>query len=148
MKHKLYVWFVSNIDYLWSILKKNILLSFMLHWEVLGCSLYDLANVVPILAKFYHQASELYEQACTRHINMVIYIVRTLNFLLLSFSFMSWYEFLVFEFFIGWVIIKIKFWQSVWQHFEKLFLFARRIEECLQSSPAEEVSKSRYSWIF
>ncbi|KAH7681533.1 Alpha-hemoglobin stabilising protein [Dioscorea alata] len=61
-------------------------------------SLYDLANVVPILAKFYHQASELYEQACMRHINMVIYI-----------------------------------------HFEKLFLFARRIEECLQSSPAEEI---------
>ncbi|KAG0467875.1 hypothetical protein HPP92_017203 [Vanilla planifolia] len=37
-------------------------------------SLYDLANVVPTLAKFYHQASEAYEQACTRHINMVIYI--------------------------------------------------------------------------
>ncbi|KAJ0989448.1 hypothetical protein J5N97_007804 [Dioscorea zingiberensis] len=61
-------------------------------------SLYDLANVVPILAKFYHQASEAYEQACTRHINMVIYI-----------------------------------------HFEKLFQFARKIEECLQSSPAEEI---------
>ncbi|PKU68373.1 Exocyst complex component SEC3A [Dendrobium catenatum] len=37
-------------------------------------SLYDLANVVPTLAKFYHQASEAYEQACTRHINMIIYI--------------------------------------------------------------------------
>ncbi|XP_020592112.1 exocyst complex component SEC3A-like isoform X2 [Phalaenopsis equestris] len=37
-------------------------------------SLYDLANVVPTLAKFYHQASESYEQACTRHINMIIYI--------------------------------------------------------------------------
>eukprot|EP00262_Sarcandra_glabra_P007571 TRINITY_DN20462_c0_g1_i2.p1 TRINITY_DN20462_c0_g1~~TRINITY_DN20462_c0_g1_i2.p1 ORF type:complete len:797 (+),score=186.16 TRINITY_DN20462_c0_g1_i2:352-2391(+) len=36
-------------------------------------SLYDLANVVPTLAKFYHQASESYEQACTRHINMIIY---------------------------------------------------------------------------
>ncbi|KAF7817545.1 exocyst complex component SEC3A isoform X1 [Senna tora] len=35
-------------------------------------SLYDLANVVPTLAKFYHQASEAYEQACTRHINMII----------------------------------------------------------------------------
>ncbi|KAF9621071.1 hypothetical protein IFM89_016112 [Coptis chinensis] len=35
-------------------------------------SLYDLANVVPTLAKFYHQASESYEQACTRHINMII----------------------------------------------------------------------------
>ncbi|KAJ6940043.1 hypothetical protein NC651_006252 [Populus alba x Populus x berolinensis] len=35
-------------------------------------SLYDLANVVPTLAKFYHQASEAYEQACTRHISMII----------------------------------------------------------------------------
>lgn len=38
-------------------------------------SLYDLANIVPTLAKFYHQASEAYEQACTRHISMIIYIV-------------------------------------------------------------------------
>ncbi|CBI19621.3 hypothetical protein AAG906_030991 [Vitis piasezkii] len=37
-------------------------------------SLYDLANVVPTLAKFYHQASESYEQACMRHISMIIYI--------------------------------------------------------------------------
>ncbi|CAL0322427.1 unnamed protein product [Lupinus luteus] len=36
-------------------------------------SLYDLANIVPILAKFYHEASEAYEQACTRHISMIIY---------------------------------------------------------------------------
>ncbi|KAJ4764162.1 Exocyst complex component SEC3A [Rhynchospora pubera] len=36
--------------------------------------LYDLANSIPTLAKFYHQASEAYEQACLRHINMVIYI--------------------------------------------------------------------------
>ncbi|KAK4796491.1 hypothetical protein SAY86_028817 [Trapa natans] len=36
-------------------------------------SLYDLANVVPTLAKFYHQASEAYEQACTRHIGIIIY---------------------------------------------------------------------------
>ncbi|KAH0465483.1 hypothetical protein IEQ34_005586 [Dendrobium chrysotoxum] len=34
-------------------------------------SLYDLANVVPTLAKFYRQASESYDQACTRHINML-----------------------------------------------------------------------------
>ncbi|KAF8701493.1 hypothetical protein HU200_033516 [Digitaria exilis] len=38
------------------------------------CS-YDLANVVPTLAKYYHQASEAYEQACSRHINLVIYII-------------------------------------------------------------------------
>ncbi|KAK4274750.1 hypothetical protein QN277_017932 [Acacia crassicarpa] len=37
-------------------------------------SLYDLANVVPTLAKFYHQASEAYEQACTRHINTIILV--------------------------------------------------------------------------
>ncbi|XP_054817382.1 exocyst complex component SEC3A isoform X1 [Prosopis cineraria] len=36
-------------------------------------SLYDLANVVSTLAKFYHQASEAYEQACARHISMIIY---------------------------------------------------------------------------
>ncbi|MED6122668.1 Exocyst complex component S3A [Stylosanthes scabra] len=36
-------------------------------------SLYDLANVVPTLAKFYHQASESYEQSCSRHISMIIY---------------------------------------------------------------------------
>jgi hypothetical protein len=38
-------------------------------------SLYDLANVVPTLAKFYHQASEAYEQSCSRHISMIIYYV-------------------------------------------------------------------------
>jgi hypothetical protein len=27
-----------------------------------------------MLAKFYHQSSEAYEQACSRHINLVIYI--------------------------------------------------------------------------
>ncbi|KAI3785531.1 hypothetical protein L1987_44650 [Smallanthus sonchifolius] len=36
-------------------------------------SLYDLANCVPTLAKFYHQASESYEQSCARHISVVIY---------------------------------------------------------------------------
>lgn len=41
-------------------------------------SLYDLANVVPTLAKFYHQASEAYEQACTRHISVIIYYVSIL----------------------------------------------------------------------
>lgn len=35
-------------------------------------SLYDLANVVPTLAKFYHQASEAYEQACTRYTTSII----------------------------------------------------------------------------
>lgn len=43
--------------------------------RILVCSLYDLANVVPTLAKFYHQASEAYEQACTRHISAIIYYV-------------------------------------------------------------------------
>ncbi|XP_062182582.1 exocyst complex component SEC3A-like isoform X3 [Phragmites australis] len=61
-------------------------------------SLYDLANVVPTLAKYYHQASEAYEQACSRHINLVIYI-----------------------------------------HFEKLFQFARRIEELLYNMSPEEI---------
>ncbi|XP_042385748.1 exocyst complex component SEC3A-like [Zingiber officinale] len=61
-------------------------------------SLYDLANVVPTLAKFYHQASESYEQACLRHVSMVIYI-----------------------------------------HFEKLFQFARRVEELMHTIPPEEI---------
>ncbi|CAA7393847.1 unnamed protein product [Spirodela intermedia] len=62
-------------------------------------SLYDLANVVPTLAKFYHQASEAYEQACTRHITAIIYL-----------------------------------------QFERMFQFARKIEELLYTIPAEEVS--------
>ncbi|KFK23976.1 hypothetical protein AALP_AAs72696U000100 [Arabis alpina] len=36
-------------------------------------SLFDLANVVAILAEFYEQARKAYEQACTRHVNMIIY---------------------------------------------------------------------------
>ncbi|KAF8701497.1 hypothetical protein HU200_033520 [Digitaria exilis] len=64
-------------------------------------SLYDLANVVPTLAKYYHQASEAYEQACSRHINLVIYI-----------------------------------------HFEKLFQFARRIEELMYNMSPEELDKT------
>ncbi|KAJ7570158.1 hypothetical protein O6H91_01G108600 [Diphasiastrum complanatum] len=35
-------------------------------------SMFDIANVVPTLARFYHQASEAYEQACTRYINSII----------------------------------------------------------------------------
>ncbi|KAL8166054.1 hypothetical protein V2J09_007553 [Rumex salicifolius] len=61
-------------------------------------SLYDLANVVPTLAKFYHQASEAYEQACTRHISMIIYY-----------------------------------------QFEKLFQFARRVEDLMYTISPEEI---------
>ncbi|KAJ0785887.1 putative exocyst complex component Sec3 [Helianthus debilis subsp. tardiflorus] len=61
-------------------------------------SLYDLANVVPTLAKFYHQASESYEQACTRHISMIIYY-----------------------------------------QFERLFQFARRIEDLMYTITPEEI---------
>ncbi|KAG1368535.1 exocyst complex component SEC3A [Cocos nucifera] len=61
-------------------------------------SLYDLANVVPTLAKFYHQASEAYEQACTRHINMIIDI-----------------------------------------QFERLFQFARKIEDLMYTITPEEI---------
>ncbi|KAJ7966691.1 exocyst complex component sec3A [Quillaja saponaria] len=61
-------------------------------------SLYDLANVVPTLAKFYHQASEAYEQACTRHISMIIYY-----------------------------------------QFERLFQFARRIEDLAFTIAPEEI---------
>ncbi|KAJ6320774.1 hypothetical protein OIU78_016047 [Salix suchowensis] len=61
-------------------------------------SLYDLANVVPTLAKFYHQASEAYEQACTRHISMIIFY-----------------------------------------QFEKLFQFARKIEDLMYTITPEEI---------
>ncbi|KAL8166992.1 hypothetical protein V2J09_008491 [Rumex salicifolius] len=54
-------------------------------------SLYELANVVPTLAKFYHQASEAYEQSCTRH------------------------------------------------QFEKLFQFARKVEDLMYSLTSEEI---------
>nr|XP_027092825.1 exocyst complex component SEC3A-like isoform X2 [Coffea arabica] len=60
-------------------------------------SLYDLANVVPTLAKFYHQASEAYEQACTRFISTIIYY-----------------------------------------QFERLFQFARRIEDLMYTITPEE----------
>ncbi|XP_051150899.1 exocyst complex component SEC3A-like [Andrographis paniculata] len=61
-------------------------------------SLYDLANVVPTLAKFYHQASESYEQACTRFISTIIY-----------------------------------------HQFERLFQFARRIEDLMYTITPEEI---------
>ncbi|XP_076939859.1 exocyst complex component SEC3A-like isoform X2 [Bidens hawaiensis] len=61
-------------------------------------SLYDLANCVPTLAKFYHQASDAYEQSCTRHMSVIIY-----------------YE------------------------FERLFQFARKIEDLLLTITPEEV---------
>nr|XP_027092824.1 exocyst complex component SEC3A-like isoform X1 [Coffea arabica] len=61
-------------------------------------SLYDLANVVPTLAKFYHQASEAYEQACTRFISTIIYY-----------------------------------------QFERLFQFARRIEDLMYTITPEEI---------
>ncbi|XP_035546481.1 exocyst complex component SEC3A-like isoform X4 [Juglans regia] len=61
-------------------------------------SLYDLANIVPTLAKFYHQASEAYEQACTRHITVIIY-----------------------------------------SQFERLFQFARRIEDLMYTFAPEEI---------
>ncbi|GAB4858239.1 Exocyst complex component S3A [Ancistrocladus abbreviatus] len=61
-------------------------------------SLYDLANVVPTLAKFYHQASEAYEQSCTRHISMIIYF-----------------------------------------QFDRLFQFARRVEDLMHSMSPEEI---------
>ncbi|KVI06599.1 hypothetical protein Ccrd_015053 [Cynara cardunculus var. scolymus] len=61
-------------------------------------SLYDMANVVPPLAKFYHQASEFYEQSCSRHISVVIYY-----------------------------------------HFERLFQFARRIEDLMLTNAPEEI---------
>ncbi|KAG8377708.1 hypothetical protein BUALT_Bualt08G0060900 [Buddleja alternifolia] len=61
-------------------------------------SLYDLANIVPTLAKFYHQASESYEQACQRFISVIIYY-----------------------------------------QFERLFQFARKIEDLMSTITPEEI---------
>nr|XP_043615361.1 exocyst complex component SEC3A-like [Erigeron canadensis] len=61
-------------------------------------SLYELANCVPTLAKFYHQASESYEQSCSRHISVIIYY-----------------------------------------QFERLFQFARRIEDLMLTNAPEEI---------
>ncbi|KAK9054352.1 hypothetical protein SSX86_025430 [Deinandra increscens subsp. villosa] len=61
-------------------------------------SLYDLASGVPTLAKFYHQASESYEQACMRHMSVIIYY-----------------------------------------QFERLFQFARKIEDAMLTSSPEEI---------
>ncbi|XP_047947561.1 exocyst complex component SEC3A-like isoform X4 [Salvia hispanica] len=61
-------------------------------------SVYELANVVPTLAKFYHQASEAYELACTRFITTIIYY-----------------------------------------QFEKLFNFARKVEDLITSISPEEI---------
>jgi hypothetical protein len=85
--------------------------------------LYDLANVVPTLAKFYHQASEAYEQACTRHISGIIYYVSNPHLLhlniLLGMSTSS-------QFFL--------------QQFERLFQFAKKIEDLMYTITPEEVS--------
>ncbi|KAF3333842.1 roothairless 1 [Carex littledalei] len=55
-------------------------------------SLFELANVVPGLAMFYHLASENYEQACTRLCNFVINIVCLSCYLGIYLFFLS-YEF-------------------------------------------------------
>ncbi|KAM0060740.1 putative exocyst complex component Sec3 [Helianthus debilis subsp. tardiflorus] len=60
--------------------------------------LYDLANYVPTLAKFYHQASDAYEQSCTRHMSVIIYY-----------------------------------------QFERLFQFARKLEDSMLTNSPEEV---------
>lgn len=96
-------------------------------------SLYDLANIVPTLAKFYHQASEAYEQACTRHISMIIYVVS--NFLPLFFIFFwTTVEFISLR-----TQLIITFFFSLGKQFERLFQFARRIEDLMFTVAPEEV---------
>lgn len=116
----------------------------LLHCSVI-CSLYDLANVVPTLAKFYHQASESYEQACLRHVSMVIYIVSMPNI------FHLWHYLLAIDRILLKVWTESHFWNSnhiYWnisfQHFEKLFQFARRVEELMHTIPPEEVSACNF----
>ena len=93
------------------------------------CSLYDLANVVPTLAKFYHQASESYELACTRHISSLIYLVckSTQKSTCCGYNVFAPDK------------CKIIFW-TFWQQFERLFQFNRKVEELTYTIAAEEVS--------
>ncbi|KAG2536557.1 hypothetical protein PVAP13_9NG195700 [Panicum virgatum] len=92
-------------------------------------SLYDLANVVPTLAKFYHQASESYELACTRHISSLIYLVckSTQKSTCCGYNVFAPDK------------CKIIFW-TFWQQFERLFQFNRKVEELTYTIAAEEVS--------
>lgn len=91
-------------------------------------SLYDLANVVPTLAKFYHQASEAYEQACTRHISMIIYYVSI-------YSLFSVFSLTIPEF------IPVGHSLSIFclgKQFERLFQYARRIEDLIINKVSPE----------
>lgn len=99
------------------------------------CSLYDLANVVPTLAKFYHQASESYEQACTRHINMIIYYVSCLFHDCVIFLYSACALLLLY-------LSLMRYLRPVLspQQFERLFQFARRIEDLMYTITPEEVS--------
>lgn len=45
-------------------------------------SMFNLINVIPTLGLYYQQASEAYEQACTRYVNTVINYVSPLLILL------------------------------------------------------------------
>lgn len=98
------------------------------------CSLYDLANVVSTLAKFYHQASEAYEQACTRHISMIIYYVSDLN----SGHSHCLQRPIMFQILFSEAAAYISCLSL--QHFERLFEFARRIEESMYNLTPEEVN--------
>lgn len=92
-------------------------------------SLYDLANVVPTLAKFYHQASEAYEQSCTRHISMIIYYVSIYSLFCSScWLFLNLYP----------VVNNSLFIFCFGKQFERLFQFARRIEDLILSNVSPE----------
>lgn len=93
-------------------------------------SLYDLANVVPTLAKFYHQASEAYEQACTRHISMIIVNVSVFLF----FPFAKHYNICCTLNSLSFLLI------SPGQQFDRLFQFMKRIEDLMFTVAPEEVS--------
>ncbi|KAJ8441094.1 LOW QUALITY PROTEIN: hypothetical protein Cgig2_000355 [Carnegiea gigantea] len=101
-------------------------------------SLYDLANVVPTLAKFYHQASEAYEQACTRYITMIIYYVSMPAFIGGAITDYLFCTFSLILMLLG--ICKIKPDSFKWsQQFERLFQFARRIEDLMYTITPEEI---------
>jgi hypothetical protein len=92
---------------------------------------------VPTLAKFYHQASEAYEQACTRHISVIIYTVSVPTLPLLPSVFSTFDAFLNILF--GMSTSSIFYFWVLLQQFERLFQFARRIEDLMYTITPEEV---------
>lgn len=90
--------------------------------------------MVPTLGRFYHMASDAYEQARTRYINSVINYVSTnsspeMHLFMLHIT--------QFE-----TVFSVFFLFSQLQEFEKLFQFGQKVETLLYTVQPEEVEVS------